>query len=98
MPPVDVLPQTDQTVPVTVRFDPIESLRIQIDGLDDAIAHLVMARMRLSLQIQTARVNAGGPRIVLSRERAIRQRYLEALGSAGFAVADTMLRLCRGSG
>jgi chorismate mutase len=83
--------------PEVAASDTVESLRVEIDALDDAIIELVLARMRLSVRIQTARISAGGPRIVLSRERTIRNRYLTALGTAGAAVADAMLRACRGA-
>lgn len=95
---MDVLPQAAHTVAEATDADPIELLRARIDAIDDAVAELVIERMRLSLQIQTARVNAGGPRIVISRERAIRQHYLDVLGAGGTAIADAMLRVCRGRG
>ena len=78
------------------RDDPIPTLRHQIDALDAAIAQLIVERTQLSRRVQAARLNAGGTRVALGRERAIRQRYRAALGSAGGAVAESILRVCRG--
>jgi chorismate mutase len=75
----------------------IETLRGQIDALDTAISRLVAERAQLSRRIQTARVNAGGTRIELGRERAILEHYRAALGQEGPAVADAILRACRGA-
>lgn len=77
--------------------DPIPTLRHQIDALDAAIAQLIVGRAQLSRRIQAARLDAGGTRVALGRERAIRQRYRVALGSAGSAVAESILRVCRGA-
>ena len=76
----------------------VEAMRARIDAVDDAIIHLIIARARLSVRIQAARISEGEPRIVLSRERAIRSRYRAALGSPGDGVADAVLRVCRGNG
>jgi chorismate mutase len=75
----------------------IETLRGQIDALDTAISRLVAERAQLSRRIQTARINAGGTRIELGRERAILDHYRAALGAEGPAVADAILRACRGA-
>jgi chorismate mutase len=75
----------------------IDTLRGQIDALDTAISRLVAERARLSRRIQTARINAGGTRIELGRERAILEHYRAALGQEGPAVADAILRACRGA-
>jgi chorismate mutase len=78
--------------------DTISALRGQIDALDQAIARLVAERARLSARIQTARVNAGGTRIQLGREREILDGYRKALGRHGPHLAEAVLRVCRGSG
>ena len=75
----------------------IDTLRGQIDALDTAIARLVGERAALSQRIQTARINAGGTRIELGRERAILDHYRASLGPAGAGVADAVLRACRGA-
>ncbi len=75
----------------------IDAMRNQIDALDTAIARLVAERARLSRRIQTARMNAGGTRIELGRERAILSHYRTILGSDGAALADAVLRVCRGA-
>jgi chorismate mutase len=75
----------------------IETLRGQIDALDTAISRLVSERAQLSRRIQAARMNAGGTRIELGRERAIIDHYRKALGSEGSAVGEAVLRACRGA-
>lgn len=77
--------------------DAVGILRHQIDALDTAIVQLIMERAQLSRRVQTARLDAGGTRVVLSRERAVRERYRTALGGVGGAVAEAVLRVCRGS-
>ncbi|MEO7261804.1 MAG: chorismate mutase [Jatrophihabitantaceae bacterium] len=71
-------------------------MRGQIDALDTAIARLVAERARLSRRIQSARMNAGGTRVELGRERAILGHYRNRLGSEGAALAEAVLRVCRG--
>jgi chorismate mutase len=78
--------------------DAISTLRDQIDALDQAITRLVAERARLSARVQAARVNAGGTRIQLGRERVILDAYRKALGPHGPHLADAVLRVCRGSG
>lgn len=75
----------------------IDTLRGQIDALDTAVARLVAERALLSQRIQTARMNAGGTRIELGRERAILDHYRATLGPAGVGVAEAVLRACRGA-
>jgi chorismate mutase len=75
----------------------IGTMRGQIDALDTAIARLVAERAQLSRRIQTARMNAGGTRVELGRERAILSHYRNKLGSEGAALADAVLRVCRGA-
>jgi len=94
---LDSSPVTDPTTELVDDPEAIDTLRTQIDALDTAIARLLAERMQLSRRVQTARVNAGGPRVALSRERAIHERYRTALGTAGTLVADAILRVCRGS-
>ena len=82
-----------------VLADPIGigTMRGQIDALDTAIARLVAERAQLSRRIQTARMNAGGTRVELGRERAILSHYRSKLGSEGAALGDAVLRVCRGA-
>jgi chorismate mutase len=75
----------------------IGTMRGQIDALDTAIVRLVTERAQLSRRIQTARLNAGGTRVELGRERAILSHYRSTLGSDGAALADAVLRVCRGA-
>ena len=58
-------------------------LRGQIDAIDEAIIRLVAERTRLSTRIQTARMNAGGTRVELGRERVILDAYRAGLGPDG---------------
>ena len=85
---VDDTADDKETIPV---------LRGQIDALDAAICRLVAERARLSQRIQAARVNSGGTRVELGRERLILDTYRRALGPAGASLADAILRVCRGA-
>ena len=82
-----IAPDAPEVIPV---------LRSQIDALDEAIMRLVNERARLSRRVQTARIASGGVRIELGREREIHSRYRSALGEGGTALADAILRACRG--
>ncbi|MBE7189317.1 chorismate mutase [Jatrophihabitans endophyticus] len=75
----------------------IPVLRGQIDSLDEAIIRLVAERAALSRRVQTARMNAGGTRVELGRERVILASYRDALGPQGPALADAILQVCRGA-
>ncbi len=78
------------------RPDVIPALRGQIDALDEAITRLVAERARLSRRIQIARMNAGGTRVELGRERVIIDTYRTTLGPDGVQLGDAVLRVCRG--
>jgi chorismate mutase len=82
--------------PVTDAAAAIPVLRTQIDALDEAITRLVAERAQLSSRIQAARMNAGGTRVELGRERVILETYRAALGPNGPALADAVLQVCRG--
>ncbi len=82
------------TTPSTASID---TLRAQIDAMDEAIVRLVAERAKLSARVQTARMNAGGTRVELGRERVILDAYRAALGSQGPALADAVLQVCRGA-
>jgi chorismate mutase len=84
-PPTD--PESAETIPI---------LRDQIDAIDTAIAQLVAERVRLSRRIQTVRLNSGGTRVQLGRERVILDRYRAALGPDGPVLGEAVLRVSRG--
>src|ERR1700709_297697 len=75
----------------------IPVLREQIDALDAAIIRLVAERARVSRRIQTARINAGGTRVELGRERIVHATYRDGLGPDGPQLADSLLQVCRGT-
>jgi len=77
--------------------DAIPVLRAQIDAMDEAILQLVAERAKLSRRIQLARMNGGGTRVELGRERVIMDAYRTALGPQGPALADAVLQVCRGT-
>jgi chorismate mutase len=81
----------------TEAAEAIPVLRAQIDAMDAAIVALVAERAKLSNRVQTARMNAGGTRVELGRERVILDTYRTALGSHGPALADSVLLVCRGT-
>jgi chorismate mutase len=76
--------------------DSIPVLRAQIDAMDEAITRLVAERAKLSERVQRARMNSGGTRIELGRERVILDMYRAALGPNGPHLADAVLQVCRG--
>jgi chorismate mutase len=80
-------PESGETVPI---------LRDQIDAIDTAIARLVAERVRLSRRIQTLRLNSGGTRVQLGRERIILEHYRAALGPDGPVLGEAVLRVSRG--
>jgi chorismate mutase len=73
----------------------IDALRVEIDHLDSEILRLVKRRTEVSKRIGKARMAAGGPRIVYSREMAVLARFRE-LGGEGRDLALLLLRLGRG--
>jgi len=75
----------------------IDTMRGQIDALDTAISRLVIERAQLSRRIQAARMNAGGTRVELGRERSIIDHYRSTLGTEGAALGEAVLRVCRGA-
>ncbi|MCF6526031.1 chorismate mutase [Streptomyces sp. JJ36] len=74
----------------------ITGARERIDALDARIIALVRERVRVSADIQRARIDSGGRRVNLSRETEILTRYREQLGRPGTALAMTLLELSRG--
>ena len=92
----DIAAPAESEAPGSDAATAIPVLRGQIDALDEAIARLVAERARLSARIQAARMNAGGTRVELGRERVILETYRAALGPNGPALADAVLQVCRG--
>jgi chorismate mutase len=86
---------TSDKAPTADRDDDIDALRVEIDHLDAEILRLVKRRTEVSRRIGRARMAAGGPRIVYSREMAVLARFRE-LGSEGRDLALLLLRLGRG--
>ncbi len=73
----------------------IDSLRAEIDELDQEILRLVRRRSEISQQIGAARLAAGGTKIVYNREMAVLKHYGQ-LGQEGRELALLLLRLGRG--
>jgi monofunctional chorismate mutase len=88
---------TAEQAPNVEAADAIPVLREQIDAMDEAILRLVAERAKLSRRIQLARMNGGGTRVELGRERVIMDAYRTALGPQGPALADAVLQVCRGA-
>jgi chorismate mutase len=86
---------TTENAPASTGDDDIDALRVEIDQLDAEILRLVKRRTEVSRRIGKARMAAGGPRIVYSREMAVLARFRE-LGSEGRDLALLLLRLGRG--
>lgn len=88
---------TDTTADADDAADTIAVLREQIDSLDTALIALVAERMKVSRRIQQTRMNAGGTRVELGREREVLAAYRDGLGAQGPALADAVLQVCRGA-
>ncbi|WP_232663963.1 chorismate mutase [Pseudonocardia sp. TRM90224] len=73
----------------------IPQLREEIDHLDSEILRLIQRRTEVSRRIGRARMAAGGPRIVYSREMAVLTRFRD-LGEEGRELGMILLRLGRG--
>jgi chorismate mutase len=87
---------TDQTADQSAQ-DTIDMLREQIDALDAALIRIVAERARVSRRIQSTRMNAGGTRVELGRERTVRNRFRDGLGPDGATLAEAVLQVCRGT-
>ncbi|HEX9344026.1 MAG TPA: chorismate mutase [Actinomycetota bacterium] len=74
----------------------LEELRAAMDEVDRELQHLAARRRALSQQIQAVRLRDGGDRHDLDREQQVVASYLEALGPDAAALAEALLRLCRG--
>nr|WP_042451940.1 chorismate mutase [Streptacidiphilus jiangxiensis] len=74
----------------------IAGARARIDELDTRILDLVRRRVAVSAEVQAARIAAGGPRLSLTREMEILDRYRAQLGASGTEIAMLLLELCRG--
>jgi len=88
-------PRTD-AVPGIDPATAITEGRARIDELDRRIIALVEERVAASLDVQRARLAAGGRRVQLTREMEVINRYRAALGKPGTTIAMTLLELCRG--
>ncbi len=87
---------SDASAPrVPMTEDEIETLRREIDRLDAEILERIKERTDVSRRIGAARMAAGGPRIVYSREMAVLDRFAD-LGPEGRELAMMLLRLGRG--
>lgn len=75
----------------------VEALRLEIDRLDNRIIELIRHRTIVAKTIGNAKVNAGGTRIDLVREREILARYIEVLPTGGSEIALLLFRMSRGS-
>ncbi|HEV2088811.1 MAG TPA: chorismate mutase [Cryptosporangiaceae bacterium] len=76
--------------------DPIAPLRGRIDAIDTELIQLWQERARLSRQVGTTRIAAGGTRLVLAREQQIVDTFRAALGAEGAQLAMLLLRAGRG--
>ena len=86
--------QTTQPTPADTQID---ELRRRIDEVDAALIALWEERATLSREIGTARMAAGGTRLVLAREQAVLDRFRAALGADGTRLGMLLLKAGRGS-
>ena len=73
----------------------IDVLRNQIDAIDLAIANLVLERAAISRRIQGERIDTGGSRVDISRERDVRVNYRSHFPADGGYLADVILQICK---
>lgn len=88
-------PAMPETAAPTPSETELAALRTEIDELDAEILQLVQRRTEVAKSIGSARMAAGGPRVVHGREMAVLDRYRE-LGPEGRELAMLLLRLGRG--
>jgi len=88
-------PGADVTTTDIPTAEEIPALREEIDAIDAEILRLVQRRSEISQRVGRARMAAGGPRIVYSREMAILERFRD-LGAEGRELGMILLRLGRG--
>jgi chorismate mutase len=69
--------------------------RTAIDSLDSQLVKVIKSRQEESQRIQQQRMAAGGPRVVLSSEMGIIERFTTALGPVGAGIATDILARCR---
>ena len=91
---VSTPPGADVTTEIPTAEE-IPALREEIDAIDAEILRLVQRRSEISQRVGRARMAAGGPRIVYSREMAILERFRD-LGAEGRELGMILLRLGRG--
>jgi chorismate mutase len=88
----------ERSVPLTA--DAAEAViaeaRGRIDALDAEILRLVGRRIAVSAEVQAARIAVGGPRLALTREMEIIERYRAQSGQPGTEIALLLLELGRG--
>lgn len=77
-----------------MRTPQLQNLRQALDGVDDALAGLLVARQRLSRRAMVLKARLGVPALDADRERQITSRYDRVSRGLG-AVARTILKWCR---
>ena len=85
------------TIPTATPDLHIDDLRHRIDEVDAALIALWQERAELSRQVGTARMAAGGTRLVLAREQAVLDRFRTALGADGTHLGMLLLKAGRGT-
>ncbi|MBN6040426.1 chorismate mutase [Amycolatopsis sp. 195334CR] len=75
----------------------VQTTRGRIDEIDDQIIGLIEQRRKLSTEIQSARLGAGGTKISYGRENVVIGRYSRELGKPGRVLSLAILEVCRGA-
>lgn len=73
----------------------IRELRLEIDRLDAEILDAIVRRSEISKRIGRTRMQAGGTKLVHTRELKVYERF-SSLGEEGQTLAGMLLRLGRG--
>ncbi len=74
----------------------IQNYRKEINRLDRVILDAAKRRTEISQTIGRTRMNAGGTKLVHTREIAILNQFRDELGEEGPAIASALLRMGRG--
>lgn len=74
----------------------IQNYRKEINLLDRVILDAAKRRTEISQTIGRTRMNAGGTKLVHTREIAILNQFRDELGEEGPAIASALLRMGRG--
>jgi chorismate mutase len=81
----------------TANEDDLALLRNELDELDEAVRLILKRRVELSRRIQSIRIESGGARVDLQREKQVIDGYRRTFEQDGAELALAILHISRGS-